>query len=135
MKKIFLSYKFTGEVLVDLQKNLGLITDVLRKRGYTVFCSIEREEKYQASKYTVKQIMDDAIQELDKAELLFVFNNSDVRSEGMLIEMGYALAKGLPIVLAARKGININSSKGIANTLMEFESIEDLVSQISTLKL
>jgi hypothetical protein len=53
--------------------------------------------------------MDDTIQELNKAELLFVFNNSDLRSEGMLIEMGYALAKGLPI--------------------------DDLVSQISTLQL
>ena len=98
MKRIFLSYKFTGEVLANLQKNLALITEALRKRGNTVFCSIESEEKYQANKYKVKQIMDDAIQELNKAELLVVFNNSDIRSEGMLIEMGYALAKGFPIV-------------------------------------
>lgn len=135
VKKIFISYKFTGEVLEELQNNMNQLCRAFRDKGYEVFCSIESEGMYRKDKYTVTQMMTHALGELDKADLVFVFNNSDNRSEGMLIEMGYAFAKNKPIILAARKGININSSKGISAKLIEFETLEDLLPQIESLSI
>ena len=133
MKKVFLSYKFTGEVLSELQTTLSQIIKVFRDRGYEVFCSIESEDLYQKSKYTVTQMMEHALGELDSSDLVFVYNNSDNRSEGMLIEIGYALAKNKPVILAARKGININSSKAVATTVVEFEGLDELLTKVKDL--
>ncbi len=135
MKKIFISYKFTDEVLSELQENMAKISKSFRDKGHSIFCSIESEEMYQKNKYTVAQMMSHALSELSNSDAMFVYNSSDQRSEGMLIEMGYALAKNKPIILAAKKGININSSKGIATTLVEFDSLEDLLIQIKDIKI
>lgn len=135
MKKVFISYKFTGEILEELQISMGQLTQALRQKGYKVFCGVESEQMYKESQFTVAKIMEHSLSELDRSEVMFVFNNSDSRSEGMLIEMGYAFAKKTPIILAARKGININSSKGVATKLIEFESVEDLLQQIKELDL
>lgn len=133
MKKVFVSYKFTGEALSELEKNMGMIIAALREKGYQVFCNIESEAKYRKDKFTSQQIMADALENLEKSEVVFVFNNSDSRSEGMLIEIGYAVAKQIPIILAARKGISVNSSKSVSSKVIEFESMDDLLIQIKTL--
>lgn len=133
--KIFVSFKFTGEDYEDVQKTMSQILTALRARGFEVYCNIESEEKYIKDKYTAQQIFADTLPNLDKSDMIFVFNNSENRSEGMLIEIGYALAKGKPIFLAAKKGITINSSKAVSTKVLEFEDLEDLLEKIKTIDL
>lgn len=135
MKKIFVSFKFTGEEPVELMKNMSAVIGALREKGYKVYCNIESEERYQKEKLTAKQIFEDTLPNLDSSDAVFVFNNSDLRSEGMLIEIGYALAMKKPIIMAAKKGITANSSKAVSTSVIEFESVDDLVQQIKTLEI
>ncbi len=135
MKKVFISYKFTGEDVNQLMENMGKIIQSFRSKGLDVFCSIEHEEHYQKNKFDVPKMMTHALAELDSSDVVFVYNNSDQRSEGMLIEIGYAVAKGKPVILAAKRGISVNSSKGVASSFIEFETLEDLLPKIAEINI
>ena len=134
MKKIFVAYRFTGEDLDILQRNLDQIKRALEARGLEAHCTIADEQSYRALNLTVKQILDNALQQLDACDLVFAFVNSASRSEGMLIELGYAFAKSKPIILAARKGVNVHSSTAVAHRIIEFDSMNNLMEQISKLE-
>lgn len=133
--KIFIAYRFTGEDPVVLQKTMTKICQAVSAAGHETYCSIDKEEFFQAQNYTVNQIMEQALKDLDRHDALLAFVNSDNKSEGMLIEVGYALAKGKQIILAKRKGVHAHSLEGVASRLIEFEDLEDLNQQLSKLKL
>jgi nucleoside 2-deoxyribosyltransferase len=132
--KLFISYKFTGEDPSLLKEGLGGICSAISDAGHTTFCNYNSENLYQESKFTVKQIMEHALQELDQCDTLLAWMNSDNRSEGMLIEIGYAKAKGKKIILAIREGVNAHSSRGVADTVIEYSDLSDLFESLKTHK-
>ncbi len=133
--KIFVSYKFTGEDPVALKQVLGDICKALTTAGYESSCSIGQEDFFLANKYTNKQIMEHALKDLNQCDVLLAFINANEKSEGMLIEVGYALAKGIPIILAKRKSVFTNSLSGISDRIIEFADLPDLNQQLSQLKI
>ncbi len=133
--KIFISYKFTGEDPEVLKEGLSGICSALSTAGYDSFCNFNSEDLYQTNNYSVKQIMEHALEELDKSDALLAWINSDSRSEGMLIEIGYARAKGKKIILAAREGVNVHSSTAVADQVLEFTDLPILFEKLSTLSI
>lgn len=129
-KKFFLSYKFTGEDIAELTETLSKILATLRALGHKVYCSIEDEKSFQENLKTNKEILHHTLNHLDDSDLIFAFVRSEQKSEGMLIEVGYALAKGKPFVLAIQNGIKTTFLTEIANTLIEFESVNDLCEKL-----
>lgn len=133
--EIYLAYRFTGEDYKTLQKTLAGICDALTKAGYEVYCSINDDDFFRQNNYSTRQILDHELVELSKADRILAFIDSDNRSEGLLIELGYALAKGKPIILAVRKGVNIHTSSALADQLIEFDNYEHLNQLIGQLEL
>lgn len=133
--KIFISYKFTGEDPLVLKEGLEGICSAISESGHDTFCNFNSENFYQESKYSVKQIMEHALEELDKSDAILAWMNSDSRSEGMLIEIGYAKAKGKKIILAVKEGVNAHSSRGIADIVIEFSDLTSLFDKLKTLSL
>jgi nucleoside 2-deoxyribosyltransferase len=132
MKKIFLSHRFTGEDINDLRETLGKITSALRAEGHEVYCSIEDTTWFQEQKHTNKEIMEHAFRKLDESDIIIAFIRSPERSEGMLMEIGYALAKEKPFALALKTGLKTMAIGEIANPLIEFERTEDLCEKLKT---
>ena len=58
---------------------------------------------------------------------IFIFIKSHEKSEGMLIETGYAFAKKKKIFLVIKEGIKTTFIHQIANKVIEFKDIEDLL--------
>ncbi len=129
-KKFFLSYKFTGEDITELIETLSKILATLRTLGHKVYCSIEDEKSFQENLKTNKKILHHTLNHLDDSDLIFAFVRSEQKSEGMLLEIGYALAKEKPFVLAIQNGIKTTFLTEIANTLIEFESVNDLCEKL-----
>jgi nucleoside 2-deoxyribosyltransferase len=126
--KIFFSYRFTGE---DPKKLKGTIKDIcasLEQTGHKVSCSFWDTENgfFQKNDYTNKQILEYAFQELDTSDAVFIFIKSEEKSEGMLLEVGYALAKGKKLVLAIKKDIQTTFLRELADEVIEFENINQL---------
>ena len=52
----------------------------------------------------------------------------------MLIEIGYAIAKGKRFILAIKKGVETTFIREIADKIIEFETLEELYSKLKKLK-
>ena len=124
--KIFISYRFTRENQKILKEELEFIRSGLKLTGHSYWVSLDRQGIFRRNNYTRKQILKYALRELDKSAAILAFVKSNRKSEGMLIEIGYALAKKKKFILAIRKGIKTTFLREIADKVIEFKSIKDL---------
>lgn len=134
-KTIFLSYRFTGEDINELTETLGKILSALRSVGHTIYCSIEDEKWFRENNRTNKETLKHALERLDKSDIILAFVKSDQKSEGMLVEIGYMLAKGKPFALALRRGTKTTFLAELAEPLIEFDSIDDLCDKLTKVNL
>ena len=129
--KIFLSYRFTGEDPSVLEQILSQIKVAFESAGHSVFCSFWSEQHFRDNNFSNKQILEFALQELDTADIYFAFIKSSEKSEGMLLEAGYALAHKKPIWVAIKNGVKTTFITELAEKNIDFETIEDLCQKLS----
>lgn len=103
--RVFISFRYTGETYESLTVFFRPLCDGLEKRGYTVFCSLWKEDEYRRRQLGVGDMLKDALLELDSADALLAVVRSNDRSEGMLMEVGYALAKQKPVLCLTAPGV------------------------------
>ncbi len=126
--RIFVSYRFTGEDSAELDRNIKTICSGLKEAGHEVFCTYWESKSgfFKENNYSNKKLLEYAFRELDRADLVFTFVNSETKSEGMLIEFGYALVKKKKVVLFIRKGIETTFLREMADKVIEFEDIKEI---------
>lgn len=134
-KTIFLSYRFTGEDINELTETLGKILSALRSVGHTVYCSIEDEKWFRENNRTNKEILKHALERLDKSDIILSFVKSDQKSEGMLMEIGYMMAKGKSFALALKRGTKTAFLAELSEPLIEFDSIDELCDKLTKVNL
>ena len=132
--KVFISYRFTGEDPKELNDILGKIRGVLIESGHQVFCSFWSEELFRNNSFTNKQILEYTLEELKKSDTVLVLIKSSEKSEGMLIEVGYALASQKKIILVIKNDVKTTFLHQIANEVIEFESVDGLCIKLKELK-
>ncbi len=132
--KIFISYRRTGEDPEELKEVIHNIFTNLEKAGHTPFCSFLKDDLFKKNKFTHKQILEYALNELDKSDICLAFVKSENKSEGMLLEIGYALAKKKKFVLAIKEGVRTVFIREMADQTIEFETLDQLYSKLSKLK-
>ncbi len=124
--KIQLAYKFTGE---DAEKLMGIlknITEILGNRGYEVYCPVLDDSKPAEE----NEILSHTFKLIDEADVLLALLSSDEKSEGMLMEIGYAVAKNKKIVTAIKKDIGNTRVKDTSHNIIEFENNDDLYGKL-----
>ncbi len=129
--KIFLSYRFTGEDPIILEQTLSQIKNALEHVGHQVFCSFWEEQRFRDGNFSNKQILEYALKELDSSDVYFAFVKSAEKSEGMLLEAGYALANKKPMWVAVKKGVKTTFLTELADKRIEFETLDDLSQKLS----
>jgi len=131
--KIYLAYKFTGEKRTVLKSDLNAIIRTLESAGHTVFCAFQQETLFQQHHYSAKQIMDSSLPHLRAADILLAYIKSPEKSEGMLLEIGYAYALKKPIYVALKQGIVTHFITAMAAQVIKFTSHKNLQTQLSSL--
>ena len=134
-KTIFLSYRFAGEDINELTETLSKVLLTLRSVGHTVYCSIEDEKWFRENHRTNKEILKHALERLDKSDVILAFVKSDQKSEGMLLEVGYMMAKGKSFALALKRETKTTFLAELAEPLIEFDSIDDLCDKLTRVNL
>jgi nucleoside 2-deoxyribosyltransferase len=134
-KTIFLSYRFTGEDINGLTDTLGKILASLRSVGHTAYCSIEDEKWFRENHKTNKEILQHALERLDKSDVILAFVRSDQKSEGMLLEIGYMMARGKSFALALKRGTKTTFLSEVAEPLIEFDSVDELCDKLTKVDL
>ena len=132
--KIFVSYRFTGEEPKELKHFIESTCNALEKTGCNFFCSYFSEEFFRQQNFSHKQILEYAFKEIDTSDCILALIKSGEKSEGMLLEIGYAIAKKKKFILALKKGVKPFFLEEMAEKVIEFEGIEDLCYKLSKLK-
>lgn len=134
MKKYFVAYRFTGENPEVLQERLTAVVDALGKAGIEAYCNLFDQHEYSAQSLSASQIMNKALEKIDDSDGLFVLINSNDKSEGQLIEVGYALAKDKHVIVAAQENVNTYVPQ-MADASIVYKDLPDLAAKLGDLKI
>lgn len=132
--KIALSYKFTGEDYNELKNFLDTVCNSLKKAGHEPWGTYIKKEEFDKNKTPLKEIMLTALKFIDNSDYHLVIINSQEKSEGMLLEIGYSYAKKKRIIVAIKKGIKTTWIKELVNEVIEFSDINDLSKKLEKIK-
>lgn len=105
---------------------LSAVIDALRERGATTYCTWFDKPKFREKGVNAGVIMEHAFSVIEKSDLLFVLQTSNVRSEGMLMEVGCALALKTPIIVATMLGVEHTCLPQMTSVFFEWTGIKDL---------
>ncbi len=72
---------------------------------------------------------------IDDSDFLFVVITSNNKSEGMLLEIGYCLAKKKPIIVAIDETVSGTYTPELADKVISFSNLVDLATKIRKLNL
>ena len=121
--KIFITANFQGD---DNRLEIESLCRIVKSSGFKDFCFIRDVENYEKTFTDPKLLMQRAKEEINNADALLI----DVTNKptGRAIEAGIAYALNKQIIVIAKKGTNIKETTlGIADLVIEYEIIEDIV--------
>lgn len=129
--RVYLSYRFTGERKQDLIKTLSPVINKLNEIGLDAYCNFfDKDLPSRSKNYKQHDFVFDAYKIIDTTDLIFVLINSENKSEGMILELGYGIAKKIPVIVAIKDGVNNTYLPGMANLIIHYKDIGDLVKKI-----
>ncbi len=85
-------------------------------------------ELYKNITYTAPELMRVTFSEIDKSD--FVIIDFSEKGVGLGIEAGYAVARGKPIIVLARKGCDISTTLAGIATIVNFYSDESEIAAV-----
>src|SRR3989344_7019306 len=103
--KVFISYRFTGEDPSKLKELIEKIDSTLKEHQHKPLTTFWDKERFERDNSSMKEIMQTALEYIDKSDTYLAIVKSPEKSEGMLIEYGYAVSKRKKIILAIKRNI------------------------------
>jgi|TARA_B100002003_G_C13708376_1_gene355676 nucleoside 2-deoxyribosyltransferase len=124
-----------GEDPKELKKIIPQIHEAIKEAGHEYYSTIFDSEQFINEKWSGKQIMKKAFRKIDNSDLILFFVRSSEISQGMLVELGYSLAKKKKIMLAIQKSIYDSIFRRHIDKVIEFEDLKDLKQKLSRLNI
>ncbi len=128
--KVFLSFRYTGESREGLEQFFYPLRDKLAFLGHEVYLSLDDLITWESSELTLREKFARTFSELETSDALVVVVRTPDRSEGMLMEAGFALALRKPIYLYVAKDVD-TYIREVATSVVEFTGHADLLEKIS----
>lgn len=125
----FIAYRHTGAVPEQLEAMLPAVRDTFVEAGHEAYCTYFDEASFQDKGLGPREIMEHAFSKIEELGNLFVIVDSTEKSEGMILEVGYCIAKSIPFAVAKRKGVDTYLDK-LTDTSFEYKDTADLVLKI-----
>lgn len=132
--KLFCSTAMTGENEAEVTERMKLVVGALQAAGHEAYCqSLDRRI---SELQGVAALLQYAFEVLATCEALVVIVTSDRKSEGMLMEVGAALAADKPVYLFWHTSANEGSSHlpKIATKVFLWQTNDELQNLLGNLK-
>ncbi len=124
--KIFTTASFeNGKNKTEIEHLCSLI----KKAGFEDFCFIRDIENYEKIFNDPKKLMQRSKEEIDKCDVLLI--DMTDKPTGRAIEAGIAFALNKKIIVIGKNGTKIkDTTKGIADLIIKYDLIDDIVSPL-----
>ncbi len=130
--KIFLSYAYTGEDHDIVVERMRRIRGMIASMNMEVYCNAFDPDIEQFSEWG--EFLRDAVKKMEDYDTLLIINTSERRSEGMLGEIGAALARGMTLWLAQhRSSVGKTSLTTLVDDTFVWNGEEDLLVKVKQL--
>lgn len=130
--EVFISYRFTGENLIELDTILWNIRDSLSKIGLDTFCSLWLEEYFRENNMSVDEIYDYCTNRLSGSDIFFAFIKSEEESRWMKMELDEAIKLNKKVVVAIKQWLNHDIFRTNASKIIEYKTYEDLYNLLNS---
>ncbi len=126
--KIFITAPFRkGKNKAEIEK----LCNLTHEAGFEDFCFIRDVENYKKVFTDPKELMTRAEEEVLNCDALLI--DLSTVSTGRAIEMGIAFSAGKKIIIIVKKGTILrDTSKGIADKIIEYNKINDIIQPLKT---
>ena len=129
--KYFISYRHTGAEEPRLGQLQQVIKEAFSTRPNDEFYSTYfKQDLFDTGNMSAAQIMRHAFDVIDSNDILLVILDSEIKSEGMLIEVGYCLAKNKKIIVAVNSSVKNTYVQDLADHAFTYDSLADLKQKI-----
>lgn len=128
--KALVSYRSTGADMVELEALLVVVCEGLMARGVDPYCIFFEKARRALKQLAPEEMMQTAFERIDSADFLFVVQASEARSEGMLMEVGYAVARNVPVVVATHSDVQATYLPQMAHETLDYTTLQDLKRKI-----
>ena len=107
------------------RQEIETLSEVLEKAGFDVFVVVRDAELWGEVKLTPQELMKVSFSHLQESSICIL--ECSQKGVGLGVEAGYAHAHAIPVVILAKKGVDISTTlKGLANSIIYYEQISDL---------
>ena len=121
--KAFLSIKFWGDN--RNRKDIEGTIDALEGAGFNVFCFVRDAEEWGKNQFEPEQMMTTTFNQIDQSDFL-IANVADWPI-GVGVEVGYAYARGVPIICICPMTEKVpHTVAGLAKHVIRYEDYNDL---------
>lgn len=124
--KVFVSHKFRNVNKPALRKKIEYLTSLLESEGHSTFNYFGDVEKWQPKEWAPGEVLRQAFKHIEECDALLVLYDNPEASEGMLLEIGYALALQKKVNILKSKKVNNPSLLALADTVIEFDVLEEV---------
>ena len=130
--KCFLAYRASEADLQAMKKLLLAVRNTLNSIDIDTYSVLL---DYTAiNENSGREFMDCAFKEIDKSDFILVIQNFSERSEGMLMEVGYCIAKNIPIVVAKQNKVDDTYLPEMTKYNLSWNDTEDLLKKLVKFK-
>ena len=121
--KVYLAIKYHADHAN--RPKIQAISRALARRNIETVCVVRDVECWGAVSFSPDELMRRAFAAIDGANALLI--DLTEKGVGLGIEVGYAFARGLPIVVVAEEGADISATlRGIATAMHLYREIDEI---------
>ncbi len=125
--KIYIAYKYQKHSnKAQLQSELSQLAEVFEKNGNSTFILGRDVQKWDNSGHFNLSTVKEIINNIRNYDTLFVYNDTDVKSIGLPMEILLAKIFGLKIFYATKLGAKSRFFEFLADDKLQFDTFADL---------
>ena len=128
--KIFVGQRISKEEIDRLRKESLHLIRVLKEGAHEAYCTLCEDDSFQQTR---GGWLKHALKQIDNCDVFLALIRDEEKSEGLLMEIGYCLAKNKKIILAINKNVENTYLREIADEIIEYENLEDLCNKLRKL--
>jgi len=128
MVRFFIGHAVAGCNIADLKSEFKKVYEVLENRGNSSYDTLKEGAEFE--KKSKLKIMEHAFKNINGCDAFLAIVRSEIKSEGMLMEIGYCLAQKKRIVLVIQEDIKNTYLRELADVVIEYRNSEDMIEKL-----
>lgn len=124
--RYYIAYKFLNTDKEALKAKLGILSEKVKNTGNTSFIFYRDVQNRGELEMSNQEIITQAFAEIKKSDAIIAFIESEEKSEGLLLEVGYAKALDKKLILIVKKWIKLRFLETLADKTTRFDFIEEI---------